>query len=118
MTRNILLAVIACLCLFIAFQAGHVYAQSGAVIYLQSTAGTTLTNCGTPATPSICVVGSGVAIWQNSTDGWFVPQKSTAVASVQKVNGISPDATGNVTVPLPTTASVTLAGQTLTGTVK
>lgn len=106
MTRNILLVVIACLCLFIAFQAGHVYAQSGAVIYLQSTAGTTLAaNCGTPATPSICVVGSGVAIWQNSTDGWFTPQKSTAVAGVTSlsVNG-GVAQTGAVALSVPTTA--------------
>jgi hypothetical protein len=96
------------------------HAQSGQIIYFGATAGTTkAANCGTPTVPSLCLAGDGFWIWQNSTQGWFLaapPSQPTGV--VLSVNAIKPDSTGNVTVPLPTTATVSLPGQTLTGAVK
>ena len=49
-----------------------VHAQSGNVIFFGAISGTTkAVNCpATPTTPSLCVVGDGVWIWQNSTSGW------------------------------------------------
>ena len=72
-------------------------------------------SCVLPPIGSSSICGGGDKILLSVNGGAWV---QLGGAGVQKVNGISPDATGNVTVPLPTTATVTLAGQTLTGTVK
>jgi hypothetical protein len=51
-----------------------IYAQSSPVSIITAPVGSTLTNCGTPTLPSICVVAGtgtgGVYIWQTATLGW------------------------------------------------
>ena len=87
------------LLLVILFDIGSrvVYAQSNGANFIGSLSGTTVTNCGTPTTPSLCSVGTGVFIWQNSTTGWFLLTPPGA-AGVQTVNGAKPGTSGNVTV--------------------
>jgi hypothetical protein len=85
-------------------------AQSGAVAFLGAAPGTTLaSNCpASPTTPSICVVAGGVYLWQSSSTGWFLPQPaSIAVVGVQKINGVAPGSTGNVTLACPGTTAAT-----------
>lgn len=74
-----------------------VYAQSNGANFIGSLSGTTVTNCGTPTTPSFCAVGTGVFIWQKATTGWFLVAPPGA-SGVQTVNGVKPGTTGNVTV--------------------
>jgi hypothetical protein len=52
---------------------------------------------------TLCIAGDKVLLY---TNGGPPVQLGVAgaVAGVQKVNGISPDSTGNVTVPIPTKA--------------
>jgi hypothetical protein len=76
-----------------------VHAQTGPVVVYTAPAGSTITNCGTPTLPSWCLVATGFFVWNNATQGWFSPAATvTGVAGVQKVNGVAPGATGNVTV--------------------
>ena len=77
---------------------GVAKAQNGQIVFLGATSGTTLAaNCpATPATPSQCVVGDGVWIWQNSTQGWFKAGPPTA-SGVVSFNGRT-----GVVVPIPT----------------
>ena len=88
-------------------------AQTGSVQFLGAASGTTLSaNCpATPSTPSICVVGGGVYIYQSTTTGWFLPQPASTSAGVLKVNGVSPGSTGNVTVGC-TTPQTTVTAST------
>lgn len=100
---------------------GTVHAQSGPVNFLGAIAGTTkAVNCGTPTTPSMCIVGDGVWIWQNAAQGWFLAAPAPVVGpvstGVQKVNGIAPDSTGNVTVPIP--SKVVINSVTPTGSLQ
>lgn len=109
---------------------GHdrVKAQSGQVVFLGATAGTTLAaNCPTtPATPSVCVVGGGVYAWQTAAQGWFLLAPPTA--AVAGVSGIivcnaagtscTAAQTNTVTLDIPKTATttVTVAAPTATAT--
>lgn len=63
-------------------------AQSGNVIYLGAVIGTTkAANCGTPTTPSLCIVGDGVWVWQSN--GWFLIQPpAVGVTSVNGKTGV------------------------------
>lgn len=92
-------------------------AQSGQVIFLGATSGTTLAaNCpAAPATPSVCVVGDGVWNWQSAATGWFkaAPPAAAGVASIS-VNGGTAQ-TGAVALTIPTTATTT---GTFTTTIK
>lgn len=93
-------------------------AQTSPVALISAPSGSTLTNCGTPTVPSVCVVGTGVYVWQNSTTGWFLPAPISSTSAVQKVNGIAPGSTGNVTVSCPSTSAapaVTVTGATVSG---
>lgn len=45
---------------------------TGLANFLGSVPNTTLTNCGTPTTPSLCSVATGVYVWQNATSGWVL----------------------------------------------
>lgn len=109
--RNILVGLIAGLLLAIAFHSGKVYAQSGAVIYMQATAGSTMkANCGTPNIAATCLAGDGYWVWQNATIGWCQPGIScpsvagtgTVVTSLS-VNGGTAQ-TGAVALTVPTKA--------------
>lgn len=114
MKNTIVICLIAIL-LVVLFFIGTVKAQTGQVVFLGATSGTTLAaNCpATPTTPSVCVVGDGMWVWQSSTTGWFKPVPAAApVAGVQKVNGVAPGTTGNVTVSCADSAPVA----TVTGT--
>lgn len=73
----------------ILFASRTVKAQSGAVNFLGANSGTTLAlNCPTiPATPSICVVGDGVWLWQSATLGWYKPSAGVAATGVTSWNG-------------------------------
>ena len=138
--------MIICLALFASILSDGTFhpsvkAQTGSVIFLGAQPSTTkAVNCpAVPATPSECVVGDGVWIWQNATIGWCQPGIScpapataavTSVtvnggaaqtgavlltippAGVQKVNGTAPGATGNVNCPGGTTpqTGVTFSG--------
>lgn len=68
----------------------------------------TQTNCGTPATPSICIVGTGVFVWQNSTQGWFLvtppPATPNLFVSSISVNG-GPPQSGAVGITVPSKAT-------------
>ena len=77
-----LLAIFGILCLGLVYTS-RTKAQSGQVVYFGSVAGTTLTNCGTPTQPTLCIVATGVYAWQNSTQGWFLlgPTGSAGVTS-------------------------------------
>ena len=89
MKKNFILGLTMGIFLSLAFFAGiTVHAQSGQVQFLGAASGTTLAaNCPTtPTTPSICVVGGGVYIWQSSTTGWFLPGPPTA-SGVTSFNG-------------------------------
>src|ERR1700677_1539554 len=94
MKKNIIVTL---LLVALAFELGQrVYAQSGQVIFLGAISGTTAAaNCGTPTTPSLCVVGDGVWIWQSGASSW-VKITTGAAAGVLKVQGTLPGATGNV----------------------
>lgn len=96
--RKALAGFVAGLLLASAFIAGASYAQSGSVNFLGSIAGTTnAANCGTPVTPSLCVVGNGVWIWQSAATGWFLPTPPVpATGGVKTVQGIAPGANGDV----------------------
>jgi hypothetical protein len=72
-----------------------IYAQSSPVSILTAPTGSTLANCGTPTVPAICVVIPGVYVWQNAAIGWVLIGATNAV---QKVQGVAPGATGNVSV--------------------
>jgi len=92
-------------------------AQTPPVTLLSAPTGSTLTNCGTPTIPSLCVVATGVYVWQNATQGWFLAAASTLATGVQKVNGVAPGSTGNVTVSCSTAAPVvTVTGTTVGST--
>jgi len=68
---------------------GHdrVKAQTGQIVFLGATTGTTLAaNCpAAPTTPSMCVAGDGVWQWQSATTGWY---KSAAAVATAGVTGI------------------------------
>jgi hypothetical protein len=87
-------------------------AQAPPVDLISAPAGSTLTNCGTPTSPSLCLVSSGVYAWQNATQGWFLLAPAVASAGVQKVNGVAPGSTGNVTLSCPGTTPVTAVSVT------
>jgi hypothetical protein len=94
-----------------------VQAQSGNVVWLTASPGTTLAaNCATtPTLPSVCLVANGLYAWQNSTTGWFLVSPAGAVTGVVKeVQGIAPGTTGNVslkcTVAIPVTPIGFVAG--------
>jgi hypothetical protein len=91
---------------------GHdrVRAQTGQIVFLGATAGTTLAaNCpATPTTPSICVVGAGVYVWQTAAQGWFLLAPPTATAGVTSWNGL----TGAVTYTAPTAPVTSVNGKT------
>jgi hypothetical protein len=95
----------------------RVHAQTGSVNFLGAVSGTTVTNCGTPTLPSLCVVATGVYVWQNSTTGWvLIPTSasSAGVSSVSVCNAAGSNCgaalTGAVSLNIPTkaTAAVTL----------
>jgi len=101
-------------------------AQTGSVQFLGAASGTTLAaNCpATPATPSVCVVGGGVYIYQSSATGWFLPQPqgaSSAVTSVQVCNAAGSSCataqTGAVVLDIPKTVTVTVPSEAATVTV-
>jgi hypothetical protein len=88
-------------------------AQSMPVVLISAPSGSTLTNCGSPTVPSFCVVGTGVYAWQNAVQGWFLVAAASATG-VQKVNGVAPGSTGNVTVSCASAApSITVTGTTV-----
>ena len=96
-------------------------AQGPPVMLMTAPASSTLTNCGTPTVPALCIVTTGVYVWQSTTTGWFLIPSSVAATGVQKVNGAAPGATGNVTVgcsaAIPgavSTPTVTSSGATAT----
>jgi len=109
---------------------GRVRAQSGNVVFIGATSGTTLSaNCpATPTTPSLCVVGGGVYVWQSSTTGWFLPQPASAVSGT--LTGITIcNAAGASCVPatvtngvvaldIPSKVTVTVPAQSATVTVQ
>lgn len=74
--------IVTLLALILLMQIGSkVYAQSGQVIIFSAVPGTTAAaNCGVPTTPSECVVGDGVWIWQAGATAWAKPL-TTAPAS-------------------------------------
>lgn len=111
----------------------RVFAQSGNVIFLGAISGTTTANCGTPSLPALCIVATGVYVCPNSTGcstaASWIALGTAAATGVQKVNGVSPGATGDVTigcaVPIPsstgsftagTSTTLTVPGQTITAT--
>jgi hypothetical protein len=99
--------------LIVAFMAGAIYAQSGAVNFMGSMPGTTkAANCGTPTSPSICAVGDGIWIWQNATIGWCQPGIScpapAASSGVTSWNGM----TGVVTYTPPAAPVTSVNGKT------
>jgi len=126
MIRWIVLIAVACLSGFIGSSLSRVHAQSGQVVFLGAAAGTTLAaNCpATPTTPSICVVGSAVYIWQSSTTGWFAPQPPAAgssISSIQLCNLAGANCgtaqTGpNVVLKVPQSVAVTVGNPTVTAT--
>jgi hypothetical protein len=60
-------------------------AQTMPVTLIAAPAGSTLTNCGTPTVPSVCVVATGVYIWQNATQGWFLAAASVPATGIQSI---------------------------------
>lgn len=111
------------LLLLVLFDIGSrvVYAQSNGANFIGSLSGTTVTNCGTPTTPSFCAVGTGVFIWQNATTGWFLvaPPAGGSFLSGVNVNGTAaPVSNGVASITVPTKATVNLPASTLTGTVQ
>jgi len=89
-----------------------VEAQTGNIIFLGATTGTTLAaNCpAAPTTPSECVVGDGVWIWESSTTGWFKPTASLTGGVTQiTVNGGTAQ-TGAVALTIPTKVTITSTG--------
>jgi hypothetical protein len=109
-TAIICLTIIASAFLF--FASHLVQAQSGSVIFLGATPGTTLAaNCpAAPPTPSVCTVGDGVWIWESSTTGWYkpaVPGVTTGIQSVTVCNAAgttcaAPNIGPAVTLNIPT----------------
>jgi hypothetical protein len=83
-------ATIIVLALIIAFCVGTISAQNGKVTQFWAVPGSTVADCGTPTTPSTCLVGSNFIIWQNATDGWFAPQKAGAVGPAGPVGATGP----------------------------
>ena len=85
--------------------------QTPPVALISGASTSTQTNCGTPATPSICVVGTGVFVWQNATQGWFLvsaPQLPTNfVTSVSVNGGVQMNGAVNLTIPTKATSSTT-----------
>lgn len=66
-----------------------------------------LANCSQIASyTTFCPTGDGkIYVMVNGQTAWTcIANCGAVVAGVQKVNGIAPDATGNVTVPIPKTA--------------
>lgn len=90
-------------------------AQTMPVVLLVAPAGTTIANCGTPTTPSLCAVGTGIYVWQNATQGWFLiapPAATTAGVTdltVCNANGSTCGTaqTGSVKVNVPAAAATT-----------
>ena len=89
----------------LAFLAGFVlHAQTGSVMYLQPTVGTTVTNCGTPASgaaPPLCGVATGWFVWNGTA---WVQLGTSTVAGVTSVNG----KTGAVVISATTTSTTNL----------
>ena len=87
--KNLLCCAMLLLASILIFVSHGVKAQSGNVIYLGATAGTTLAaNCpAIPTAPSICVVGDGVWLWQSATLGWYKPSAGVAATGVTSRNG-------------------------------
>jgi hypothetical protein len=93
----------------------HVKAQTGQVVYISATAGTTLAgNCPTtPTVPVMCFTGAGIYAWQSSTTGWFLLAPAAASSGVTSVNG----QTGAVTISATASAPViTVTPGTVSGT--
>lgn len=65
--------------------------QSGNANFIGSIPGTTVANCGTPTSPSVCSVATGVYIWQSPATGWFQPMPATP--SVGGIAGITVNGT-------------------------
>lgn len=82
------------------------WSQTPPVALISGATTSTLTNCGTPTTPSICIVGTGVYVWQNATQGWFLiaPPAAGGIASIT-VNGGTPLTGPNVALTIPTKAT-------------
>jgi len=90
-------------------------AQSMPVSLIVAPAGSTLTNCGTPIIPSLCVVATGVYVWQNATQGWFLAAPAAASSGIQSIkvcnlpgNICNTPLTGSsITLNIPQTVTVT-----------
>jgi hypothetical protein len=98
--------VVTLLALIFAWQVGStVYAQSGSVNFIGSIAGTTMAaNCGSPTTPSLCIVSDGV---------WVMQAGSTAWAKIG--SGSAPTLTlQGTTKTLPASFTITAGAATLT----
>jgi hypothetical protein len=98
-----------------------VRAQTGQVIFMSASSGTTVANCGTPTLPSICGVATGWFVWQNPTSGWVLIPTTAGTSGVTSVaiNG-SAAKTGAVTFTISgttTAPSATANAPTVTDTV-
>jgi hypothetical protein len=101
------------------------HAQTGAVFYFSPAAGTTVTNCGTPASGSfpLCGVATGWYVWSGTA--WVqlgTAVASSGVSSVQVCNALGASCgtsqTGAVVLDIPTKVAVTVSTPTATATVQ
>ena len=95
----------------LAFVAG-LKAQSSPVSIIEAPSGSTITNCGTPSLPAICVVVTGAFVCPNatgcSTASAWVALGGSAAAPALTLNG--------TTKTLPATFTITAAAPTITAT--
>jgi len=88
-------------------------AQTPPVSLISAPTGSSLTNCGTPSTPSLCIVSTGVYVWTNATAGWVQIGITTVagVTSIAVCNAAGASCgtpqTGAVSLSIPTKASET-----------
>jgi hypothetical protein len=97
---------------------GAVAFGQSAAVFSSNVPSATCTKSVVGGPPLLCIGSDDILITKGNGAAYISIFSLVPVGVVKTVNTISPDVNGNVTVPLPSSTTVIIPAQTVSGTVK